>query len=117
MGARELIRETVDFLRIRKRAYQLAFGTNKRVLRLRTAYRLVFMPYAGQHVLVDLAKFCRAAETTFHPSQDERAQAVLEGRRQVWLRIEQHLRLNQDQLFALYAGQNFNVAEEKNDGG
>lgn len=117
MGARDLIRGTVDFLRLRKRAYQLAFNENSRVARLRQAYLRVFMPYAGQAVLIDLASFCRAAETTFHPTQDARVQAMLEGRRQVWLRIEQHLRLNQDQLFALYSGQNFNIAEETKDGG
>ena len=115
MGGRDLIRETVDFLRIRKRGYQLAFGRMKAVTRLREAYNAVFADYAGQMVLIDLAKFCRASETTFHPLQSERTQAMLEGRRQVWLRIEQHLRLSQDELFALYSGQNFNINEEKTD--
>lgn len=50
--------------------------------------------------LEDLAFFCRANETTFH--ENERAQAMLEGRRQVWLRIQQHLNLSSEELMALY---------------
>lgn len=51
-------------------------------------------------VLQDLEKFCRANETTFH--SDPRIHAALEGRREVWLRIQQHLKLNLDQLLQLY---------------
>lgn len=47
-------------------------------------------------VLGDLAKFCRANETTFHP--DSRVHALMEGRREVWLRIKEFLTLNADQL-------------------
>lgn len=53
-------------------------------------------------VLKDLARFCRAHATTFHP--DPRAHAVAEGRREVWLRIAQHLQLDEDQLWELYEG-------------
>ncbi len=115
MGARELVHDTLVFLRARKRGYLLAFGANRRVRRIRAAYHEVFMPYAGQAVLIDLAKFCRAKETTFHPSQDARTQAVLEGRRQVFMRIQEHLRLSEAQLFALYGGQNFNITEGTDD--
>ncbi|MBM4071984.1 MAG: hypothetical protein FJ271_24120 [Planctomycetes bacterium] len=45
-----------------------------------------------ERVLADLAKFCRAGESTFHP--DARVHAVLEGRREVWLRIQKYLRLS-----------------------
>lgn len=38
-------------------------------------------------VLTDLASFCRAHDTTFHT--DERTHAMLEGRREVFLRIQQ----------------------------
>lgn len=76
-----------DFLRQRKRAYQLALSTP-----------------AGNEVLIDLAKFCRAAETCYH--DDPRKHAVLEGRREVWLRIQDHLNLSSEQLYALYAGRN-----------
>ena len=66
------------------------------------AYQRVFdkdLPYAP-YVLQDLAKFCRAHETTF--SSDERVHAILEGRREVWLRIQTHLNLTQEQLWELY---------------
>lgn len=45
-----------------------------------------------ERVLADLARFCRAGESTFHP--DARVHAVLEGRREVWLRIQKYLRLS-----------------------
>lgn len=51
-------------------------------------------------VLEDLAKFCRANESTFH--LDDRAHAVAEGRREVWLRIQHHLQLSDAQLWELY---------------
>ena len=60
------------------------------------AYRFVFKGVHGEAVLQDLAKFCRANETTFLP--DERASAVLDGRREVWLRIQKHLNLTDDEL-------------------
>jgi hypothetical protein len=44
----------------------------------------------------------RAQESTFH--ENERAHAVAEGRREVWLRIQHHLKLTPDQLWELYAG-------------
>ncbi len=53
-------------------------------------------------VLLDLAEFCRANETTFHV--DARAAAMFEGRRQVWLRIQEHLFLTPAQLMDLFQG-------------
>lgn len=74
--------------------------------RRRMAYVRVFLlqdksvaPMATE-VLRDLAKFCRADKSCFH--KDPRAHAVLEGRREVWLRIQQHLQLTDEQLWALY---------------
>lgn len=55
---------------------------------------------AAQAVLADLSKFCRANESCFH--EDPRAHAVLEGRREVFLRISHHLELDQDALWKLY---------------
>jgi hypothetical protein len=54
----------------------------------------------AQEVLGDLAKFCRANESTFH--SDPRAHAVLEGRREVWLRIQHHLKLDSDAIWKHY---------------
>lgn len=41
-------------------------------------------------------------DTTFHP--DPRMAALLEGRREVWLRIQNHLKMSQDDLFDLVTG-------------
>jgi len=60
------------------------------------AYRFTFKGVHGEAVLQDLAKFCRADDTTFLP--DARASAVLDGRREVWLRIQKHLNLTDDEL-------------------
>lgn len=67
------------------------------------AYRTVFSPqnpYLGV-VLADLAKFCRAHDSTFH--SDPRVHAILEGRREVWLRIARNLNLTPDELWGLYS--------------
>lgn len=55
---------------------------------------------AAIQVLMDLAKFCRAHESTFHA--DPRIHALMEGRREVWLRIAEHLNLDMDTLWSLY---------------
>lgn len=91
---REAAGRTLDFLRFRKRAYQFTFNDSQ----------------SSQLVLQDLAKFCRANETTFHA--DPRLHAVLEGRREVWLRITQHLHLTSEQLFALYGGKLYQPTPE-----
>ncbi len=51
-------------------------------------------------VLKDLALFCRAHESTFH--KDDRVHAALEGRREVWLRIQEYLRLTPEQIYMLH---------------
>lgn len=53
-----------------------------------------------QIVLTDLAKFCRAHDSTFH--KDERAATVMEGRREVWLRIQEHLQLSMEEIYSLH---------------
>lgn len=74
------------------------------LFRRRTAYLRVFDNANGEYVLADLAKFCRANATCMAPT--DRETAVLEGRREVWLRIQHHLKLNQDELWKLYSGLN-----------
>lgn len=72
------------------------------------AYNLVFDPESVhvQRVLADLARFCRANEPAFH--SDPRIHATLEGRREVFLRIQKHLRLTPEQLFKTYTGKEAN---------
>lgn len=69
----------------------------------RQAYVAVFDNPQGDKVLKDLAKFCRAHESTVH--KDQRMTDILEGRREVWLRIQHHLKLKEDDLWELYGGQ------------
>lgn len=71
------------------------------IRRRRTVYIQTFICPPGEEVLQDLARFCRAFETTYH--DDPRKHAVAEGRREVWLRIQQHLNLDEDELWARYA--------------
>jgi hypothetical protein len=79
----ELLNKALDFLRVRRMAYVKTFQG----------------PLADE-VLKDLAKFCRAHESTFNP--DGRAHALMEGRREVWLRIQNHLQLTDEQLWERY---------------
>lgn len=75
----------------------------KRALsRRRTAYQTTFRGPVAEEVLRDLARFCRANESTYQ--QDPRAHALAEGRREVWLRIQGHLQLTPEQLWELYDG-------------
>jgi hypothetical protein len=64
------------------------------------AYAMAFDGVSGEAVLKDLASFCRANESCFHP--DPRVHAVMEGRREVWLRIQEHLKLTEEQLLTIY---------------
>lgn len=65
----------------------------------RLAYLRTFLTEDAdnQAVLADLALFCRAEESTFHP--DPRIAAQLDGRREVYLRIMQHLKLSEEHLW------------------
>lgn len=80
-----MIVRAYEMLRKRKFAYQLVFDKEKPEV---------------QAVLADLARFCRADRTAFHA--DPRVHAALEGRREVWLRITQHLNLSSEELLELY---------------
>lgn len=71
------------YLSSRKRAYELTFTDSP----------------SSQIVLSDLARFCRADKSTFH--KDARASAVLQGRREVWLRIQNYLQLTPEELVEL----------------
>ena len=64
------------------------------------AYVAAFDGIPGEAVLKDLASFCRANESCFHP--DPRVHAVMEGRREVFLRIQEHLKLTEEQLLTIY---------------
>ena len=67
----------------------------------RLAYHRVFDKgnVFTEEVMRDLAVFCRAHKSTFHV--DARAHAVLEGRREVWLRIQEFLGLSIEDIYKL----------------
>lgn len=67
-----------------------------------SAYQRLFLGHGVDTdvVLDDLAKFCRAHVSTFHT--DAAASNRLDGRREVWLRLQHHLKLTDDQLWMLY---------------
>lgn len=71
------------------------------VLGKANSYREIFKSPAGRRVLYDLSQRCGAASTTYH--EDAREQARLEGRRQIWLEIQQFLRLTQADIDDLIA--------------
>lgn len=91
MTPREIYQNARLFLTNRRRAYRRLFDRGD---------------MDAQIVLADLARFCRANETTVVP--DARggvmATAVLEGRREVWLRIQQHLQLSDEDHWRLSGG-------------
>lgn len=76
----------------------------ERFTTLRRAYSHAFRSPSGNIVLADLAQFCRANDTCFDP--DPRVHAAMEGRREVWLRIQEHLHLTPEQLVRLRTGHN-----------
>lgn len=83
-----MIEGLLNYLSRRKRAYQLTFNTQQP---------------ADMETLADLSRFCRANESCVIPGDRDRS-LVLEGRREVWLRIQQHLQLPVETLYQLYGG-------------
>lgn len=66
------------------------------------AYKQTFRGVYAAKVLQDLEEFCRASESCFNA--DPRVHAVLEGRREVWLRIQRYLNLTPEEIFDLRLG-------------
>tara|TARA_Y100000310_G_C20038575_1_gene515103 strand:+ start:97 stop:342 length:246 start_codon:yes stop_codon:yes gene_type:complete len=61
------------------------------------AYRDAFNNDAGRVVIADLARFCHY-QTTTHVPGDTHGTAQLEGRRQVFLRIQGYHQITDDRL-------------------
>lgn len=82
---KKVVREAEQIVTVRKAQYCRVFNTaSKDVVA----------------VLEDLAQFCRAHSSTYDP--DPRLADRLDGRREVWLRLQQHLQLTDQQLWSLY---------------
>lgn len=84
----EAVRNTVEWLRQLKRAYCLTFQFNQP---------------ANIQVLQNLAVFCFASKSCAVPGDHERS-LMNEGRREVWLHINEYLRLNEAQIYELKTG-------------
>ena len=103
--ARDNVSRMTDFSRspVARVACQLPEAvvrkTREYLMRRRLAYHQVFTGVYADVVLADLATFCRAQSSTHHT--DPRVSALLEGRREVWLRIQEHLQLSEAELWAL----------------
>src|SRR5690348_3849099 len=76
---------------------------------LQKAYQIAFSGAAGQAVLADLARFCRANEPCF--MEDARYHALLEGRREVWLRIQHELNSPVEELLQRRVGDSYQVVK------
>jgi hypothetical protein len=89
----------------RKVLEDVADATRRLLLRRKEAYTRVFegnpMGDDIKIVMEDLARFCRADETTF--DANDRVHALLTGRQEVMMRIRDHMRLGFDALFDKYA--------------
>lgn len=85
MSLRDTVNTTLNFLMHRKVAYQLFFKQP-----------------AGQEVLGDLLKFSKWVEGPARPTTEETWRVI--GRQDVIRRIQQHINLTSEQLFALYNG-------------
>lgn len=72
----------------------------KKIDARRRSYHAVFNSPEGKEVLKDLAQFCGSMKSSFSP--DPYQTAFREGRREVWLRIQTHLKLTEDDIFNLY---------------
>jgi hypothetical protein len=95
----------------------------KAIAGLKTDYQLVFGdadPIRGpavRRVMLDLARFCRAGQTTW--SEDARHHARLEGRRETWLHIDDWLRQPEEDLLQRLVGDSYvvvKVTDEDDDG-
>lgn len=76
---------------------------------LQKAYLMAFAGASGEMVLADLARFCRANEPCF--MKDDRYHALLEGRREVWLRIQNELKLPIEELLQRRVGDSYYVVK------
>lgn len=79
------------------------------------AYNKVFdrLNVHTDQVLKDLGEFCRAHKSTFHA--DPRIHAMLEGRREVWLKIQEYLQLDMEEIYCLHKVKEITEQEPSDD--
>ncbi len=81
---------------------KLTLDILERYRKRKAAYQVTYRSGAGADVLAELAKFCCAFETTVNPRDRDRDAWIMEGRRQVYLRIMKHLNFTTEELAAHY---------------
>jgi hypothetical protein len=72
----------------------------KFIFRRKSAYKVAFGGNSGKRVLADLKRYCRANKPTFS-GEDSLKAAFLEGRRDVFLRIQEHIHISDQELHNL----------------
>ena len=83
-----------------------------RIDHLSRAYNLTFnQSKASQQVMKDLGDFCHGWDTTF--DKDPHISSRLQGRREVFLRIMNHLHMPEEKLMALYLNRPINDEENQ----
>lgn len=87
MNFRDAYERTIHFLGDRKRAYQLTFSKTEP---------------AAQYVLADLAHACHINEDC--PHTDPYRLGEWMGAQRVFRRIQRHLLMTPEELFAIYSG-------------
>ena len=84
----------------------------REVAELKTAYQIILADGpASRAVLLDLARFCRGDRSCWNA--DPRIHAALEGRREVWLRIQNYLHLSEEDLLQRRVGDSYQVVTYK----
>jgi hypothetical protein len=93
----------VDLRRLFSPRYERPFD----LVQQRADYRRI-----PQSVLMDLAEFCGAIDPMPEKDVDLYKLGRIAGRRDVWLRLQQHLCLTEAEVYALMMGKPFVKAEE-----
>lgn len=76
------------------------FNLNPLFRRRQSAYKKTFDNPEGRKVLADLRRFCRATVPTADVD-NVNTTFLLEGRREVWCRIQAHLNLSDEDVIQL----------------
>ena len=72
----------------------------KTVDKRRRSYQATFNSPEGKEVLKDLVVFCGQNKSSY--SQNPHEMAFREGRREVWLRIQAHMKISDDDIWKLF---------------
>lgn len=83
----------------------MKFSLNPFFQRRQSAYKKTFDNPEGRKVLADLRRFCRATQPTADVNNVQTTY-LLEGRREVFLRILSHLQLTDEDVYNLIEDSN-----------